>query len=411
MSGKLLDGSILHLPSVHFDDRADSFAGGGGEYLEIEAGYKKLSSRSLLMAGAGDAVIIDKLPDIEYLARLTACGAGGCMRLAPSASNGSSLAEDVADCPATLDFIRSWAHKIEPYMMSSHEERLEEAIGRPLTGVSAAVTSLLNDKVFFTRLVEDLGLPSIKTFVGPPDSTAVRIAKGGNDPVIVRGSKSVGGAAVWTAQGSEQKFLLSKKIERMRGGMFIVQPLIESESSPNLQFYVDSQRSCLLGGSIQTFENRFAHTGNYFDFIDDESTADSLLSQGKALAREAADIGYRGILGVDFIVTGDTVYAVELNARHNTSTHALWFVNRFFNGDPFSLMEPGRAAYMRFPSPLDATGQQWVELLGKHSFNPDTGAGIMPYDCGAGALEAVIVGEDIDHRKWLIEYAKDIALS
>ncbi|VAX24450.1 hypothetical protein MNBD_NITROSPINAE03-481, partial [hydrothermal vent metagenome] len=361
MSGKFLEEPILHLPSVHFDNGADSLAVTCDKYLEMQAGYKKLSRRSLLMAGANDAVILDKHPDKEYLALLSACGAGGATRLAPASDNGSSLTEDVSSCPATLDFIRSWPHKIEPYMMSSHEERLEDAIGRPLTGVSAQVTSLLNDKVFFTRLVEDLGLPFIETFIGPPDSAAVRIVKGGNDPVIVRGSKSVGGAAVWTAKDSGQRLALGKKIERMRGGMFIVQPLIKSESSPNLQFYVDSKRTCLLGGTIQVFANRFAHTGNYFDFIDDESTADSLLSQGKAFAREAADIGYRGILGVDFIVTGETVYAVELNARHNTSTHALWFVNRFFNGDPFSLMEPGRAAYMRFSSPLDATGQQWIE--------------------------------------------------
>jgi len=411
MSDEFFKKPVLHLPSVHFDDGAQSFAVTCDKYLEMEAGFKALSRRSLLMAGAKDAVIVDKLPDKEYLARLTACGAGGAIHMAPTSRGGSSLAEDVSTCAATLDFIRSWPHRIEPYMITTQEERLEQIIGRQLTGVSAPVTALLNDKIFFTRLVEDLGLPSIDTFAGPPDSTAVKIAKGGHDRVIVRGSKSVGGAAVWTAVGKGQRLALSKKIERMRGGMFLVQPLIEVESSPNLQFYLDSERTCLLGGTVQMFENRFDHTGNYFDFVNDESADDSLLSQGKALAREAASIGYRGILGVDFIVADKTVYAVELNARHNSSTHALWFVNRFFNEDPFSLVEPGRACYVRFASSIDATGRQWIKMFGEHAFNPDTGIGVMPYDCGAGGLQAVIAGEDRDHRKWLIEYARGAALS
>jgi hypothetical protein len=411
MSDKFIEGPILHLPSVNFDNEPTSGVVTGKQYRKIQSGYKELSRRSLLMATTQDAVIVDKLPDKQYLALLAACGAGGSTRMVPTSANGSSLAEDVAACPATLDFIKSWPHRIEPYMIGFSEERLEKILGRQFSGTSATVTSLLNDKVFFIRLVEDLGLPAIETFAGPADSAAVRIARGGDDPVIVRGAKSVGGAAVWTAKDKEQRLILSKKIEHMRGGMFIVQPLLDSEASPNLQFYIEADRTCLLGGTLQIFENRFSHTGNYFDYVDNGSVEESMLSQGKALAREAAAIGYRGIFGVDFIVTGDSVYAVEINARHNTSTHALWFVNRFFNGDPFCLIDPGRAAYIRLASPFNATGQQWVELLGKHAFDPDSGVGILPYDLSIGGLQAVIVGKDRDHRKWLIEYARQTASS
>lgn len=394
----------VHLPSVSFGRGADIWRLEPGEYEKLEAGFKRLSKRSLLMAGIDDVVIVDSPVSGEYIDRLRALNAGGARRMVPSFSGGSCLSEDVAASPELVDFLRKWDGAIEVYMPSRAEEALAEKVGRPICAVSPDVVELLNDKMFFLRLIEDLGAPMIETFAGNSDAMAERIRRLGAKPVIIRSSNSVGGSGVWVIRDAAERAKALADMDKMgRDRLFLLQPLVDTLISPNLQFYVGPERVRLFAETAQVMTPALEHTGNMFDRIDDAETRDELIRQGSALALEAASLGYRGVMGVDFVVTRENkVYAVEINARHNTSTHAAWFLNRFYSGgDPYAMIEPGKAAYLRLDSRRDLRAMEWIELLGDDVFDPDSGAGVMPYDTG-GEFCAVIAGRDTEERRRLI---------
>ncbi len=401
---------VLHLPSIHFANGSDIFSVTKAVYTDMEIGFKRLSQRSLLMAGPADTVILNKIPDKDYLSLLNSCGAGGRAHLAPENDSGSCLTDDVMKSRKILDYIEGWDGDVETYMISEKEEILSKTVSAEFTTCTSAVTALLNDKVFFTRIIEDLGLPCIETFIGPPDAASAKLLHSSSGPVIVKRAGSIGGFGVWIGKDARQRQRLGKEIEKYRSGMFLIQPYIETAVSPNLQYYIGPGNICLLGQTIQNLHDNISHFGNIFDPLEDATLNESLLWQGKALALEAASMGYRGVLGIDFIVSSENeLYPVEINARHNTSTHALWFLNRFSNNDPFVPVDAGRACFLKLDSTKNLSAMEWLDLFGRNAFNQDSGLGILPYDCRNESLEAVINGKDKDHRSHLIEIATDMA--
>lgn len=363
------------------------------------------------MAGPEDAVIVDGPVEGRYLDYLRGLGAGGSTLLYPAVSGGISLMDDAIKTPGIVEFVRGWKGAIEPYIIGRGEEKLMEVTGRAPFATAPEVVEILNDKVFFLRLGEDLGLPIVPNFVGDSNATADRLRKWKDGPVIVRAGRSVGGSRVFTADGDEKRERLAERIAQAGGGLYIVQRMIETRSSPNLQFYVTPDEVTLFGETIQLLTDGFHHTGNLFGGPIADTARDEIVSQGVALAKEAALLGYTGILGVDFIVSQNgEVYAVEFNARSNTSTSAIWFMNRFFTGDPLVMAEGAKGAFIRTqPTFQRRSAGQWMDSLGSLLFDPARRAGIIPYDTGGEELTALIVAGNEDERVRLVEEVRKTA--
>ena len=409
---KKVNQPALHIHNVHFSRVGEIWPGTDGKRGDaFRSALKRLSRRALVMAGPDDAVIVDGPVEERYLDFLRSVGAGGSTVLHPAVSGGINLMDDALRTPEILEFVRGWAGSVEPYMIGRGEEKLMEAAGRAPFTATAEVVDILNDKVFFLRLAEDLGLPIVPNFVGDSNSTADRLRKWNDGPVIVRGARSVGGSRVFTASDEAEREKIAARIAKAGGGLYVVQGKVSTRSSPNLQFYVTPGEVTLFGETLQLLTDGLRHTGNLFGGHIGDPARDEILSQGVALAKEAALLGYTGALGVDFIVTADgKVYAVEFNARSNTSTSAIWFMNRFFTGDPLAMADGAKGAFVRLPSPSrDRSGGRWLELLGGLAFDPSKGAGIIPYDTGGPELTALIVGRNEEERSTLAQEARRVA--
>ncbi len=406
-----MNSPVLHLPSISFDRGTEIWPRTNADYRKMEFGFKRLSRRALIMAGKDDIVIADKPADTEYIALLNHCGAGGAKRLCPSNTAGACLADDIAQSPELLEYIRSWHGDIETYMASQAGDKLSQMLGKNISPTPSAVTDILNDKVFFIRMLDDLGAPNIDTFIGNANAVAHKAKNGGHGPMIIRGAKSVGGSQVWAIHTEAQKQYALKKM-RTPGNtrLFLIQPFLDVKQSPNVQFYVTPETVHLFGETMQSLNSDMEHTGNLFDRCADSTIREKIMSLAKELVLEAAALGLRGTLGIDFIVTEDNdVFPVEMNARHNTSTHALWFVNRFLTGDPFTQAPSGVAAYISIPCSKKLSAMEWIAALGAIAFDPGKGVGVMPYDTGGKELCAVALGKDADERLRLMEMAGEIA--
>lgn len=403
---------ILHIHNVHFARGGEIWPGTEGERGDaFRSALKRLSRRALVMAGPDDAVIVDGPVEERYLDFLRGLGGGGETVLHPAVSGGASLMDDALRTPEIVKYVRNWPGSVEPYIIGRGEEKLMEAAGRAPFSAPAEVVEVLNDKVFFIRLAEDLGLPILTNFVGDSNATANRLRKWKEGAAIVRGARSVGGSRVFTADGSAECEHLANRIERAGGGLYIVQRMVETRSSPNLQFYVTPDEVTLFGETVQILGDGFRHAGNFFDGRIEDEARNEIVNQGVELVKEAALLGYTGVLGVDFIVTVDGgVYAVEFNARSNTSTSAIWFMNRFFMGDPLVMADGAKGAFVRLPSfSRNRSAGQWLDVLGDSVFNPAKGEGIIPYDTGGAELTAVIVAGNEEERASLVENARRVA--
>ncbi len=401
----------LHIHSVSFEHGDEIWHGVKGGYKKLEREFKSLSRRALLMAGPEDVVISDDTVDEKYISLLRDLGVGGAEIQIPSHRSASCLVEDVAMSPELVDFIKSWGGATEVYMPSPADGKLSEKTGRSLSPTPFGVATALNDKVFFTRLLEDIDAPKIETVIGNSNAMAGRLNREPDKKAIVRGARSVGGSMVFPVRNKNERARTLKVLNKITDErLFIFQPFIESAETPNLQFYVGEKDVTLFGETIQALGPLMGHVGNLFDRSENKTARNLMIKWGVALAMESASLGYRGVLGIDFIVTKDgNVYPIEMNARHNTSTHALWFVNRLITKDPMIQAPSGMAAYFGYSVSRSLSASEWLDALGSLAFNTSKMTGILPYDINGTTLHAVIVGTDHDDRVRLIEGARNIA--
>lgn len=401
-------GPTLYLESLHYH-RLTGSIWPGSDPATLAGAFKRLSRRSLLMAGRGDTVILDAPVDEGYRDLLSACGAGGKTIVAVS-GDGASLADDVAADETARSLAAGWEGAIELYLPSPAEERLADAVGRPIASVPWPVADLLNDKVFFQRLLEDVGLASIPFFIGNCDAVAARFRRD-PAPTIVRAATSVGGSRVMIARNEGEKRAVTRILDKSgKDDLYLLQPLVTGVASPNVQLYVDEAGATLFACSAQQFDSTgSAHLGNLFD-RPAGALWDEVKRQAAVLAGEAGSLGWRGVLGIDFVVGDDgAVHPVEFNARHNTSTHAAWFLNRLVTGDPLRMVPDGIGGVTRIVGAPSGSAAAWLERLGEAAFDPSTKRGILPYDTGGEELTALVAGEDATDRERLIAVARRIA--
>ena len=73
---------------------------------------------------------------------------------------------------------------------------------------------------------------------------------------------------------------------------------------------------------IKTDNNQMNYDGALFNLSN--STENLVRREAKKIVKRfLLDIGYQGVLGIDFILSNNTLYFMEINARFQTSTAKL----------------------------------------------------------------------------------------
>lgn len=116
--------------------------------------------------------------------------------------------------------------------------------------------------------------------------------------------------------------------KEFEGKTFMVSPYYEKSVSVNTHLIIGSDCILSFPGSIQIvheLNNKIVYLGaDYITFQNLSSDKKKLLySYVKTLGRHLQKIGYRGVVGFDFLITRDNIMFVEVNARFQASTHLL----------------------------------------------------------------------------------------
>ncbi len=142
---------------------------------------------------------------------------------------------------------------------------------------------------------------------------------------VVQSSFSCGGSGTWLVSKENHKRVLARLDQE---GLYAVSPYQEKSISPNIHLVIYPEEILLLPPSVQLVKagpDGFSYQGADFPLY--RCLPANLDRQLKTQARDIGDIlrkaGYRGVCGIDFLISGNTIYLMEINPRFQSSTFLL----------------------------------------------------------------------------------------
>lgn len=143
---------------------------------------------------------------------------------------------------------------------------------------------------------------------------------------VLQGTFSCGGSGTWLIRCDED--LTQFTSEPDEDHIVMVTPYFENSISVNTHLIIYSNTVQYFPPSIQIiehFEHRLCYDGG--DFVAakkfDKCILDKVQQYSEEIGMRLSLIGYRGVCGIDFLVAGENVYFMEINARFQSSTFLL----------------------------------------------------------------------------------------
>tara|TARA_R110000737_G_scaffold2923_10_gene9320 strand:- start:101029 stop:102270 length:1242 start_codon:yes stop_codon:yes gene_type:complete len=382
----------LYIHSLEADRLGDGLSSGetsglGGAVL------RSLSSRAMYLSKPGDAVVLDSEPDPGWLSCLSSIGLVLGDWYVPK-GEGTTLAQRLLSDDDLMQSLRSRSMVLSPYMGGDEVQHLATELGFEIITPPTPLLDTLNLKSNLQPILVDLGLPTISTTITNREEliSKTRDLLNETGAVMVRSDLSIGGLGVWKVESDTDLDTLHTDAKRSNPDrLFILQPLLDVTSSPNVQYDITEQGFKFLGVSEQQMTQSFAFGGNEFPspFGDDPR----LIEQSDRVAEWLHTKGYLGLVGIDFIVTvDDHIYIVEINPRVNTSTFPLMLCSRL-GRKAFRLVTGIRAgAHTGF--------QQMAETISPDLlYDPNRGNGVIPLMIPSSSrpvLDAMVFADDLD---------------
>ncbi len=359
---------------------------------------KSWSERFLLLCEPQDAIVLPKRPETEYLEFLLGLGMGS-ENIIVCAGDSDNFASDILNDEKTMSELGRHAGEVHPssfYIHLEEEREIARRLGRGDAVTHPDLTRMFNSIYFLTRLEEELGTGALKRHQLRSSRFAEAAAPllESEGTLFVRGNESIGGSQVYLLKTEADIAKVHKKVCRNRQiTRYFASKLLETADSWNVQFELAREGVVFLGASRQILEN-FAHAGNAGDGLAPGDITDT----AQPLAQRLWEMGALGTVGIDVISADDKAYAVEINARHNTSTpliHALRKLSEKENGV--------RTMFRSFSLDVerDFSFRSFTELAGRENLLTQGGkTGLLPYHFDGcrlgGKLEVAAFAADED---------------
>lgn len=184
------------------------------------------------------------------------------------------------------------------------------------------ILNILNDKIH-TRIwmKNHITTPNSITLHGN-ECTYEYLTKIFNcDEFVIQERFSAGGLGTHLLT-KENKNIISKMLSNKE---YLISKYIEHSASVNLHIFITKENVIVFPGSIQLIDyrnNQYIYSGADFcayKYID-ENYKNKLYLQSKKIGNILKELGYLGICGIDYLISNDNVYFVELNPRFQAST-------------------------------------------------------------------------------------------
>jgi hypothetical protein len=365
------------------------------------------------MAHPDDVVLISGRTDFSYRAWLTSVGFGTEHVIEFDCKNVQrTLAQLVIDnAPMLKERIVSLKKSpvYVPFYASALDRDAAGAINARLFGCDEHIIQRYFNKEQFKQTCRRLGLPTVSdTIPQGKDSgslnreelaEAVDALLHTYKTLMVRGTVGSAGDSVFKVESGNVKEVL-ESIRRGHSSEFLVEPFLKVIASPNDQWCITEDGSiCHVGLSAQLFKG-LSHVGNLHGEFFSSRVTSAIQACSERIATQMRDDGFRGLFGIDYIVSDDGIFPIENNARMNGSSFAFAVVD----GVRRSVQAPLCWKFFK-ASFRPAQFVELAETLEPLLFAPGKSNSAFPFDCDAlsinGTFACLLVAEDLYHLEFL----------
>lgn len=380
------------------------------QFPRRDGSIRSSCDRALPAASFSDLVILRGSQSCEYINWLHSLGLGpeNVVEYYQKSSQ-LSLAQCIVNNPEpVLNQIDKTGRKpvYVPWFSGHKEAEAAKVIGAELFGATMATTSKYNDKATFKKICKELGIAVVAGTtieIVPEDrensSDMARIILrllGEHEEVIIRGTLGESGMSLYRTSGNNILNLYDKIVASGEKKV-IIEPFLDVISTPNDQWVIGSNGTIHhLGLADQICESGMVHIGTQSCQRPASRVSEYIMKTSRSIVEHMSASGYKGVLGIDYIVTGDCIFPVENNARFNGSTYVRLILDQLAKNH-FSI--PCWKFIKITSNPCSVS--ELITRLGPLLYDGKRLNSVFPYNCNAiqtnGSFAIILLSEDYSH--------------
>lgn len=293
-----------------------------------------------------------------------------------------------------------------PWFSGKMEAEAAKIIGADLFGATEEATTQYNEKAEFKNICKELEIPVVAgtTFEITPEKSenggdmdrVIRKLLADHEEVIIRGTLGESGMSLYRTGGDDIPNLYDGIVASGEKKV-IIEPFLDVISTPNDQWAIGNNKTIHhLGLADQICENGMVHIGTQNCPRPAKRVSEYIMETSRTIVDHMAAFGYKGVLGIDYIVTGEGIFPVENNARFNGSTYVRLILEQlekiYFSTTCWKFIKIKVKPCSFF---------ELIEKLGPLLYNGNKLNSVFPYNCNSiqsnGCFAIVLLSEDYNH--------------
>ncbi|MGM0902412.1 MAG: carbamoyl phosphate synthase large subunit [Bacillota bacterium] len=187
-----------------------------------------------------------------------------------------------------------------------------EDYGVTLLGTSSEMIDLFEDRDKFYRLLDNLNIPRVKGLIAGNEQELVDAADTIGFPVLIRPSYVIGGQDMMVIETKEKlEGHLAKSIVQYP---VLIDQFLEAREA-EIDLAADGEH-LIVPAIMEHIERTGVHSGDSLSMIPaqglSKSVENKIIEYASLIIK---DTGYRGLMNIQYIISGEQVYILEVNPR------------------------------------------------------------------------------------------------
>ncbi len=188
-----------------------------------------------------------------------------------------------------------------------------EEYGVNLLGTSFDTLDQLEDRDRFYQLLQKLDIPHVPGSMANGEEQLIASAEAIGFPVLLRPSYVIGG------QGMEIIRSKESLLNRVANGTALVYPVLIDSYIPGKEAEVDliaDGNDVYIPIIAEHIEKAGVHSGDSMALLPAQSLTDDMKDKMTLYAKKlVSELGYKGLMNIQFVIEGNSVYVLEVNPR------------------------------------------------------------------------------------------------
>ncbi|WP_260283988.1 carbamoyl phosphate synthase large subunit [Peribacillus aracenensis] len=188
-----------------------------------------------------------------------------------------------------------------------------EEYGVNLLGTTFDTLDQLEDRDRFYQLLQKLDIPHVPGSMANGEEQLIASAEAIGFPVLLRPSYVIGG------QGMEIIRSKESLLNRIANGSALVYPVLIDSYIPGKEAEIDliaDGKDVYIPIIAEHIEKAGVHSGDSMALLPAQSLTDDIKDKMTLYAKKLVkELGYKGLMNIQFVIEGNSVYVLEVNPR------------------------------------------------------------------------------------------------